>query len=61
MRRAAFGHWTCSTTLVEQYAQLLADLAATGFSWVQLDEPALTREPSGAELAATARAYARLG
>ncbi|WP_157473344.1 5-methyltetrahydropteroyltriglutamate--homocysteine S-methyltransferase [Frankia sp. EAN1pec] len=47
--------------LVGQYVELLDDLASDSVAWVQLDEPALTRDLTPAELAATARAYARLG
>jgi 5-methyltetrahydropteroyltriglutamate--homocysteine methyltransferase len=43
------------------YTRLLGALAAAGVGWVQLDEPALVADRSGAELAAVARAYRLLG
>ncbi|GAA4126970.1 5-methyltetrahydropteroyltriglutamate--homocysteine S-methyltransferase [Actinomadura keratinilytica] len=47
--------------LVEVYAELLERLAGAGTAWVQLDEPALAADRTEAEIAALARAYARLG
>jgi 5-methyltetrahydropteroyltriglutamate--homocysteine methyltransferase len=47
--------------LLDAYEQLLADLAAAGAQWVQLDEPALTAGLTGEELKAADRAYHRLG
>jgi 5-methyltetrahydropteroyltriglutamate--homocysteine methyltransferase len=47
--------------VLDVYAQLLAVLAAEGVGWVQLDEPALVADRTGAELAAAGRAYRRLG
>lgn len=47
--------------LLPVYARVLADLRAAGAEWVQLDEPALVQDRSGAELEAAARAYAVLG
>ncbi|MGI5160585.1 5-methyltetrahydropteroyltriglutamate--homocysteine S-methyltransferase [Microbispora sp. CA-102843] len=47
--------------VVEVYAQLLAELAAEGVGWVQLDEPALVADRTPAELAAVETAYGRLG
>jgi len=47
--------------LLEVYAELLAELAAAGADWVQLDEPAFAADRSRAELDALRRAYARLG
>ncbi|WP_169950399.1 5-methyltetrahydropteroyltriglutamate--homocysteine S-methyltransferase [Microbispora sp. H11081] len=47
--------------VVEVYARLLADLAAEGVGWVQLDEPALVADRTPAELAAAGTAYRRLG
>lgn len=40
--------------------EVLADLRAAGAEWVQLDEPALVRDRTPAELNATARAYREL-
>ena len=47
--------------LLPVYAEVLADLRATGAEWVQLDEPALVQDRSPQELEATARAYRVLG
>ncbi|WP_432930802.1 5-methyltetrahydropteroyltriglutamate--homocysteine S-methyltransferase [Microbispora sp. CA-135349] len=47
--------------VVEVYARLLAELAAEGVGWVQLDEPALVADRTPAELAAVETAYGRLG
>ncbi|NJP24930.1 5-methyltetrahydropteroyltriglutamate--homocysteine S-methyltransferase [Microbispora sp. SCL1-1] len=47
--------------VVEVYARLLAELAAEGVGWVQLDEPALVADRTTAELAAVEAAYDRLG
>ncbi|MET0134361.1 MAG: 5-methyltetrahydropteroyltriglutamate--homocysteine S-methyltransferase [Kibdelosporangium sp.] len=47
-------------SLVEQYAELLGQLADAGAAWVQLDEPAFGADRSDAELAALRRAYDRL-
>ncbi|XVQ87850.1 5-methyltetrahydropteroyltriglutamate--homocysteine S-methyltransferase [Microbispora siamensis] len=47
--------------VVEVYARLLAELAAEGVGWVQLDEPALVADRTAAELAAVEAAYGRLG
>ncbi|MBB2743007.1 UNVERIFIED_ORG: 5-methyltetrahydropteroyltriglutamate--homocysteine methyltransferase [Microbispora rosea subsp. rosea] len=47
--------------VVEVYARLLAELAAEGVGWVQLDEPALVTDRTAAELAAVEAAYGRLG
>jgi 5-methyltetrahydropteroyltriglutamate--homocysteine methyltransferase len=47
--------------LLPVYAELLAELAAAGADWVQLDEPALVCDRTDAELAATRTAYQRLG
>ncbi|MGW5264484.1 5-methyltetrahydropteroyltriglutamate--homocysteine S-methyltransferase [Microbispora sp. NPDC004025] len=47
--------------VVEVYARLLAELAAEGVAWVQLDEPALVADRTPAELAAVEAAYGRLG
>ncbi|WP_308210611.1 hypothetical protein [Actinomadura luzonensis] len=43
------------------YAELLAELAAEGVAWVQLDEPALVADRTPEELAAVRAAYDRLG
>jgi 5-methyltetrahydropteroyltriglutamate--homocysteine methyltransferase len=47
--------------LLDAYEQLLGELAAAGAQWVQLDEPVLADDRSGADLAAVAGAYHRLG
>ncbi|NDU72413.1 5-methyltetrahydropteroyltriglutamate--homocysteine S-methyltransferase [Actinomadura sp. DSM 109109] len=47
--------------LSEVYAELLERLAGAGAEWVQLDEPALVADRTDEEVAALARAYARLG
>jgi 5-methyltetrahydropteroyltriglutamate--homocysteine methyltransferase len=47
--------------VLDVYAELLAGLAAEGVDWVQLDEPALVADRTGAELDAVRRAYDRLG
>ncbi|MEU8177597.1 5-methyltetrahydropteroyltriglutamate--homocysteine S-methyltransferase [Microbispora hainanensis] len=47
--------------VAEVYARLLAELAAEGVGWVQLDEPALVADRTPAELAAVEAAYGRLG
>ncbi|WP_030510603.1 5-methyltetrahydropteroyltriglutamate--homocysteine S-methyltransferase [Microbispora rosea] len=47
--------------VAEVYARLLAELAAEGVGWVQLDEPALVADRTPAELAAAEAAYGRLG
>ncbi|NUW36825.1 5-methyltetrahydropteroyltriglutamate--homocysteine S-methyltransferase [Nonomuraea sp. SMC257] len=43
------------------YERLLAELAAEGVAWAQLDEPALVTDLGPAELAAVREAYERLG
>ncbi|UBU15516.1 5-methyltetrahydropteroyltriglutamate--homocysteine S-methyltransferase [Nonomuraea gerenzanensis] len=43
------------------YEELLAELAAEGVAWVQLDEPALVGDRTPEELAAVRAAYERLG
>ncbi|MBP2705119.1 5-methyltetrahydropteroyltriglutamate--homocysteine S-methyltransferase [Microbispora sp. RL4-1S] len=47
--------------VVEVYSELLAELAAEGARWVQIDEPALVADRTEAELDAVAAAYGRLG
>ncbi|MFI0410567.1 5-methyltetrahydropteroyltriglutamate--homocysteine S-methyltransferase [Actinomadura sp. 3N508] len=47
--------------LVDVYAEVLERLAGSGAEWVQLDEPVLVADRSEEEIAALARAYARLG
>ncbi|MFI0369192.1 5-methyltetrahydropteroyltriglutamate--homocysteine S-methyltransferase [Actinomadura sp. 1N219] len=47
--------------LIDVYAEVLERLAGSGAEWVQLDEPALVADRSEEEIAALARAYARLG
>ncbi|MBN6053160.1 5-methyltetrahydropteroyltriglutamate--homocysteine S-methyltransferase [Nonomuraea sp. RK-328] len=43
------------------YERLLAELAAEGVAWAQLDEPTLVTDLGPAELAAVGEAYERLG
>jgi 5-methyltetrahydropteroyltriglutamate--homocysteine methyltransferase len=47
--------------LLDAYAELLGALGAAGASWVQLDEPVLAADRTGAELDALRLAYQRLG
>ncbi|MEV7967697.1 5-methyltetrahydropteroyltriglutamate--homocysteine S-methyltransferase [Sphaerisporangium sp. NPDC088356] len=47
--------------VLEVYERVLAELAAEGVGWVQLDEPALVADRSPAELLAVRVAYERLG
>jgi 5-methyltetrahydropteroyltriglutamate--homocysteine methyltransferase len=47
--------------LLDAYGQLLAELYAAGAQRVQLDEPALAADRTGAELEALSHAYQRLG
>ncbi|WP_433281487.1 5-methyltetrahydropteroyltriglutamate--homocysteine S-methyltransferase [Pseudonocardia xinjiangensis] len=47
--------------LLDVYVQVLAELAAAGAEWVQLDEPAFVADRSPAEIDALGRAYRRLG
>ncbi|WP_433610301.1 5-methyltetrahydropteroyltriglutamate--homocysteine S-methyltransferase [Prescottella agglutinans] len=46
--------------IVPLYADLLGRLADAGVEWVQIDEPALVADRTGAELAATRAVYDRL-
>src|SRR5438874_12774299 len=46
--------------LIQGYRHLLADLAAAGAAWVQLDEPALVMDRSATELDAVRTAYEAL-
>ncbi len=46
--------------LVEVYAQLLPVLADAGVAWVQIDEPALVRDLTEAQVAAVGKVYERL-
>lgn len=46
--------------LLPVYEELLAELAASGVEWVQLDEPAFVSDRSPAEIEALGRAYRRL-
>lgn len=48
-------------SLLDSYAQLLAELRAAGAQWVQLDEPVLAADRTPEELAALRRVYDRLG
>ncbi|GAA2411047.1 5-methyltetrahydropteroyltriglutamate--homocysteine S-methyltransferase [Actinomadura vinacea] len=56
-----FGPLDLLDGLVEVYAELLERLSGAGAEWVQLDEPALVADRTEEEVAALARAYARLG
>ena len=47
-------------SLVEVYAEVLAQLGKLGAEWVQLDEPVLVEDRTPAELEALERAYGRL-
>ncbi len=47
--------------LLDGYADLLRALSEAGASWVQLDEPALAADRTGAELGALQHVYERLG
>jgi 5-methyltetrahydropteroyltriglutamate--homocysteine methyltransferase len=47
--------------LLDAYGQLLTQLHAAGAAWVQLEEPALAADRTGAELEALRDAYQRLG
>jgi 5-methyltetrahydropteroyltriglutamate--homocysteine methyltransferase len=53
----SFDRLTLLDALLPVYGEVLAALAAAGASWVQLDEPCLALDRSGAERAAYARAY----
>ncbi|MFM1727013.1 5-methyltetrahydropteroyltriglutamate--homocysteine S-methyltransferase [Prescottella soli] len=46
--------------IVPLYAELLGRLADAGVEWVQIDEPALVADRTGAELAATRAVHGRL-
>jgi 5-methyltetrahydropteroyltriglutamate--homocysteine methyltransferase len=48
-------------TLVEVYAEVLAELGRLGAEWVQIDEPVLVEDRTADELDALERAYKRLG
>jgi 5-methyltetrahydropteroyltriglutamate--homocysteine methyltransferase len=48
-------------SLVEVYAEVLAELGKAGAEWVQIDEPVLVQDRTKAELDALERAYTRLG
>ncbi|WP_406015908.1 5-methyltetrahydropteroyltriglutamate--homocysteine S-methyltransferase [Streptomyces sp. NBC_00984] len=58
---AGFEPLTLLDRLLPVYAEVLADLRATGAEWVQLDEPALVQDRTPAELNAAARTYRELG
>ncbi|MFJ1747670.1 5-methyltetrahydropteroyltriglutamate--homocysteine S-methyltransferase [Streptomyces sp. NPDC088116] len=58
---ADFEPLTLLDRLLPVYAEVLADLRATGAEWVQLDEPALVQDRTRAELNTAARAYRELG
>ncbi len=47
--------------LVDAYAEVLAELARAGVSWVRIDEPALVEDRDADELLGLQRAYRRLG
>ncbi|MGH2979610.1 MAG: 5-methyltetrahydropteroyltriglutamate--homocysteine S-methyltransferase [Solirubrobacterales bacterium] len=48
-------------SLVDVYAEVLAELGKLGAEWVQIDEPVLVEDRSPEELEALERAYRRLG
>ena len=48
-------------SLVEVYAEVLAELGKLGAEWVQIDEPVLVEDRSADELKALERAYAPAG
>jgi 5-methyltetrahydropteroyltriglutamate--homocysteine methyltransferase len=48
-------------SLVEVYAEVLAELGRLGAEWVQIDEPVLVEDRTAAELEALERAYTGLG
>jgi len=52
---------TLLDSLLNVYAQLLAQLRAAGAGWVQLDEPVLAADRTEEELETLRRAYHRLG
>ncbi|MFF7188239.1 5-methyltetrahydropteroyltriglutamate--homocysteine S-methyltransferase [Streptomyces sp. NPDC008222] len=58
---AGFDPLTLLDRLLPVYAEVLADLRASGAAWVQLDEPALIQDRTPAELNVLARAYRDLG
>ncbi len=58
---ADFEPLTLLDRLLPVYAEVLAQLRATGAEWVQLDEPVLVQDRTPAELNAAARAYRDLG
>ncbi|MGH9299575.1 MAG: 5-methyltetrahydropteroyltriglutamate--homocysteine S-methyltransferase, partial [Acidimicrobiales bacterium] len=58
--QAGFDPMTLLDSLVEIYAELLAELAHRGAKWVRLDEPSLVEDRSADELEAVASAYRRL-
>jgi 5-methyltetrahydropteroyltriglutamate--homocysteine methyltransferase len=51
---------TVLDSLVDTYAEVLAELARQGAVWVRLDEPVLVEDRTDDELAALRRAYRRL-
>jgi 5-methyltetrahydropteroyltriglutamate--homocysteine methyltransferase len=48
-------------TLLDSYASILADLAAAGATWIQIDEPVLALDLGDDERSAVAYAFDRLG
>jgi len=56
-RAAAFDRLELLDALLPVYGEVLARLAATGATWVQLDEPSLALDRAPQELAAYGRAY----
>jgi 5-methyltetrahydropteroyltriglutamate--homocysteine methyltransferase len=57
---AEFDRLELMDSLVEVYAEVLAELGRLGAGWVQLDEPVLVQDRTPAELDALERAYQRL-
>src|SRR4051812_2935733 len=56
-----FDRLTLLDSLVEVYAEVLAELGRLGAEWVQIDEPVLVEDRTREELEALERAYTRLG
>jgi 5-methyltetrahydropteroyltriglutamate--homocysteine methyltransferase len=57
----AFDRLELLDDLVDVYAEVLRELGSLGAEWVQIDEPVLVEDRTGAELEALERAYTRLG
>jgi len=55
-----FDRWTIVKALLEIYRELLRDLGHAGAAWVQMDEPCLGLDLTGADLAFFGKAYEQL-